>query len=236
MILDCSSYDSAKESIAAIFDIEEESLISLLSPLSPYDGDRSPEDFLYDSMCEAFGEPCDDMSVLWFHGTRVEDESLFYERGILPKSLAREFIEPRLRQLSEGLESIGSNPFAVSISGKQGPHDEGPFAVLIKDVAIHAPGSYHSYVEVPEMVEDIAGCLLGENYGQLVGIYQELASPYVVSFLADAQGYELPNALFFIKRVMDGETENDAGSAANTCFDAEGEVIQPEAIQHIDPL
>lgn len=236
MILDCSSYDSAKKSLVRIFGVKEEELSSILSSLSPYEGDQPPEECLYNSVCEAIGDPSGDISVIWFHGTRVEDENLFHERGILPKSSAREFIEPRLKELAEGLFSSGDNPFTLSLSGKQGPHDEGPFAFLIKDVAIQAPGVNHSYVEVPEIVEDIAGTLLGENYFHLVERFQEVATPYIVSFLANPKGYEIGHALWFLKLVEDGESEIDAGSTANTFFNSEGETILPEKIQYVEPI
>jgi len=236
MILDCSSYDSAKKSLVRIFGVKEEELVSTLISLSPYGGDQPPEECIYNSICEAFGDPSGDISVIWFHGTRVEDETLFHERGILPKSSAREFIEPRLRELAEGLGSSGDNPFSLSLSGKQGPHDEGPFAFLIKDVAIQVSGVNHSYVEVPEMVEDIAGILLGENYIHLVERFQEVSTPYIVSFLADLKGGEVAHALWFLKLVEDGELEIDAGSIANTFFSSEGETIIPEKIQCVEPI
>lgn len=236
MLLDCSSYDSAKGSLIKIFGVKEEELVSTLRSLSPYDSDQPPEESIYNSVCEAFGAPNDDIGVIWFHGTRVEDESLFYEKGILPKSAAREFLEPRLKELAEGLESSGDNPFSFSLSGKQGPHDEGPFAFLIKDVAIKAPKPNHSYVDAPEMVEDISGALLGENYRYLVKRFQEVADPYVVSFLSDSKGYEIAHALWFLKLVEDGESEIDAGSIANTFFDSEGEIILPEDIQGVEPI
>lgn len=68
-----------------------------------------------------------------------------------------------LLKLTIGLEKTGGNPFSNSFAAKQNITDEGPFAFLIKDAAIHAPGANHRYVEAPELVEDIAGCLLGND-------------------------------------------------------------------------
>jgi len=235
MILDCTSHESTKASLIQIFNTTEEKLTSTLKSLSIYNSDdQSPEEVTYSSICDAFGAPSDEVSVIWFHGTRVEDEKHIYHQGILPKSSARQFIEPRLNELAKGLESSGENPFALSILGKQGPHDEGPFAFLFRNVAIHAPGFNRSYTNVPEMVEDISGSLLGENYKQLVKRFQEVSKPCVVSFLSESKGYELPHALYYLKLVEDGELELEAGSAANTFFDSEGRIISSDRIQAIE--
>lgn len=237
MILDCSSYDSTKLSLASIFNTTEDELTALLRSLRPFDNySEPPERVLYADVCSTFGEPRDDIKVLWFHGSRVEDGNLFYEDGILTKSEARKFIEPRLIEMAEGLERSGSNPFSTSISGKQGPHDEGPFAFLIRDVVIQAPSPNHNYLEAPEMVEDIAGTLLGSNYMQLVELFKEVTNPCVVSFLSESKGHELPSALLYLKLVEDGDDDLEAASSANTFFDSEGVVISPDRIQTIEIL
>ena len=186
MLLDCSSYESTKLSLANIFNTTEERLVSALKPLRPFESIcQPPEDILYDNVCDIFGAPRDDINILWFHGTRTDNENLFYEHGILNKSKARRYIEPLLISMSKGLKSSGCNPFSVSLSGKQGIHDEGPFAFLIREVAIQAPVPCHGYLDAPEMVEDIAGTLLGENYLQLVDRFKKITSPYVVSFISE---------------------------------------------------
>lgn len=237
MILDCSCYESAKRTLSEIFSTTEENLISVLRSLSPYESvSQRPEEVIYSSVCDNFGEPSEDLDIIWFHGTRVEDESLFYEKGILPKSTARSLLEPRLKELAEGLKYSGENPFALSLFGKQGEHDEGPFAFLIRDVALHAPEPHHSYVEVPEMVEDISANLLGGNYIELVDRFKEITNPFVVSFISGSEGYELPYALWYLKLIEDGEEEVEAASIANTCFCANGEVISPDKIRGIEAV
>ena len=137
MILDCSNYESTKTSILDIFSTTEDKLASVLQSINPFESIYKPaEEVLYEEACDILGHPKDNISVVWFHGTRTEDLSLFNKLGILTKSEARKFIEPRLKELSEGMESFGSNPFSMSISGKQGDHDEGPFAFLMRDIAI----------------------------------------------------------------------------------------------------
>jgi hypothetical protein len=235
MILDCSSYESSKLSLANIFNTTEERLLSTLRSLDPYKHNYlPPEDALYSSVCDAFSEPENDLSILWFHGTRVLDKNVFYKQGILPKSEARKLLEPRLKEMAGGLKHSGSNPFALSLFGKAGPQDEGPFAFLIRDVVIQAPAPHHNYLDAPEMVEDIAGTLLGDNYIQLVARFKEITQPCIVSFLSVSKGYELPHALMYLKLVGDGETDIEAASSANTCFDSEGAIVFPENIQSVE--
>lgn len=235
MLLDCSSYESTKISLANIFNTTEERLVSALKALRPFESVcQPPEDILYDNVCGIFGAPRDDISILWFHGTRTDNEKLFYEHGILNKSKARKHIEPRLIAMSKGLKSSGCNPFSVSLSGKQGVHDEGPFAFLIREVAIQAPVPYHNYLDAPEMVEDIAGTLLGENYLQLVDRFKEITSPCVVSFTSESKGDELPCALLYLKFIEDGDIDIEAASSANTFFDSEGVVVSPNRIQSVE--
>ena len=235
MILDCSCPESAKKSLSKIFNTTEEQLISAIRSVRQDDSDyQPPQDVIYSYICEIFGAPYGDVKITWFHGTRVEDESLFYKKGILPKSIVRRSLAPRLKELAKDLKHSGENPFSVSLSGKQDPHDEGPFAFLIKDVAIHAPGFTHSYLEAPEMVEDIAGILLGENYSQLVNRFKEITKPFIVSFTSESKGYELRYALWYLKLIEDGYTLIDAASAANTCYCSNGKTIPPEKIQNVE--
>ena len=235
MILDCSSYESTKKSLLDIFCTTEEKLASVLQSINPLESSYKPaEQVLYDEACYILGHPKGNISVVWFHGTRTEDSSLFYKLGILTKSKARKFIEPRLKVLSEGIESFGSNPFSMSLSGKQEAHDEGPFAFLIRDIAIHAPSPNHNYLDAPEMIEDIAGTLLGENYSQLVSRFKETSAPCLVSFISNSKGYELPQALLYLKLVEDGESHFEAASSANTFFDSENVVVSPNRIKSVE--
>ena len=78
--------------------------------------------------------------------------------------------------------------------------------------------------------------MLGRNYIQLVERFKQIARPCVVAFLAPAKGYEIPCVLMYVKLVIDGSTELDAGSSANTFYDAEGEVVLPERIVSVEVI
>lgn len=236
MELDCSSPKTAVTSLAELFDTTEAELLSLLNSVSPYNGDASPENVIYDQVCERFGPPYSLLKVTWFHSTRVEDHTLFLERGILPKSAAKEIIEPRLKELAKDLVAAGDNPFSLSMMGKQGEHDEGPFAFLIRDVAIHAPGGHHNYLQSPEVVEDISGTLLGRNCDALISRFKDITRPYLITFTAEPQGDEIPLALFYVKLIHDGHPLIEAAHGANTCFCGNGRVIPPDQIRSIEHI
>jgi len=231
MILDCSDQNTAWSTVCEIFNTDKSSLTLLLKPLNPYQDHISrPEEYIYKEICGALGHPKSEIKAMWFHGTRTNNIASFHTRGILPKSAIKKEIESALIPLSSGIEKKGNNQFSMSIQGKQTPADEGPFAFLFKEVAIHAPGFNHSYIDAPEMVEDIAGTLLGENYGQLVMRYRSVTKPYIVTFIGEAGQHELSLALWYLNSIVGGDPSVEAADRANTCFNSNGITIDPMRI------
>lgn len=238
MILDCSSYESVKSSLCEAFNTTEDVMASILKSV---ENDGTVDYYTLEqnvelAVREELGAPDSELEVLWFHGTRVEDHRSFYEHGILTKTLVKEQLVSRLSSLATGIEKMGEHPFSLSMSGKNGDHDEGPFAFLIKTIAIQAPGVNHNYTDAPELVEDIAGTLVGQNYRELVSRFQEITQPFIVSFTAKARGDEVFNALFFLKLMLDGQSELEAGYTANTFFNSNAEVILPHRIKSVENL
>lgn len=236
LTLNCSSFESAKNSVAAIFGTDESRLMSFLAGIQHLPSTDEFTKFIYRKACSEFGEPENHIQTVWFHGTRSTDSESFYKNGLLPKSAAREHVRSILLPLAVGIESVGRNPFALSLAGKQTEGDEGPFAVLIKDAAIYAAGSTHSYIETPEMVEDISGSLLGTNFTLLVNRFQEITKPYVVSFIENANSYELRRAVWYLYLIASGESTADAANSANTCFDGMGRIISPKKFEAIEEI
>ncbi len=237
MTLDCSSYEAAKKSLISIFKTSE---LELLHGLRRFDLPDYRNQLhlknLYNHICDVIGHPLENISVTWFHGTRAENDRLFIEHGILPKSEAIQFIKPKLEKLSYGLETFGSYPNEDSIEAKEelGDDDDGPFAFLFREVCIQAPDSIRSYHDTPELVEDIAGSMLGENYKQLVDRYKQVTTPYIVSFLAECSVRELSGALLYVKLVEDGESDIDAAKCANIYFNSKGVIVEPNRIKGIE--
>jgi hypothetical protein len=234
--LDCSSYESAKESVSTIFEIDESELSEFLKSIQSLPTEEEYTEYIYKVFCNKFGPPKGHSHTIWFHGTRTNNIESFKKEGILPKSDSIERVRSALITLSDGLEKVGENPFSMSLAGKQAIIDEGPFAVLIKDVAIHAPGFAHSYIETPEIVEDIAGALFGTNYIHLVERFKAISKPYIISFSEKACDYELRHAVWYLYLVESGEDKIDSSGSASTCFDSRGSKIPPEKIKTIEEI
>lgn len=70
MFLDCSSFESTKDSVIDIFNTSEETLFEILRTIDPFDSNYEPPDeVLYENVCAALGFPNCDIDVIWFHGT-----------------------------------------------------------------------------------------------------------------------------------------------------------------------
>lgn len=228
MILDCSNQDAAWSTVSEIFNTNRSDLYLLLKSIFPYrDRIYKPEEYIYEEVCGVLGEPHSKIKAVWFHGTRTKDIDSFRRRGILPKSVIRREMDSALANLCHGIQKEGENQFDMSIQGKKTPADEGPFAVLFREVAVHAPGFHHSYIDTPEMVEDIAGALFGENYDQLVMRYKSITKPYVIAFTGEAGKHELSLALWYLHSIVDGDAPVEAADRANTCFNSNGVAIDP---------
>lgn len=231
IILDCSSYESAISSACKILDIDRENLRSLLKSINLSEDDEfRPDKYIYRKICLALGDPAKDIIVVWHHGTRAQSIESFHDQGILPKHLVEKEIYLMLEKMSAGMQKKGSNPFGSSILGKQMVNNEGPFAVLFRELAIHASNEHHSYIECPEIIQDISGRILGENYIQLVEKYKSNTEPYVVSFTTEALGHELKHALWYLHSIEDGDSAIDSAARARLFFDSKGLAIEPYRI------
>lgn len=226
--LDCSSFELSEKSVAEIFKVNQSHLMNYLRLIE--DENLSDRD-IYDKVTKKFGFPESHSHTVWFHGTRVADITSFEIHGILTKSEARKYyVEPLLIGLSLGMEKIGENLLSKSIYGKSIINDEGPFAFLIKAAATHAIDNTHSYIDIPEMVEDIAGCLVGEN-PKLIEKFKENTKPFVIPFLETADSNDLIRAVYYLYFIAIGRDPVSAANIANTCFNGEGESVSPEKIK-----
>jgi hypothetical protein len=213
--LDCSSTDSARGTVARLMRI---SISELRESLRDDNAPDVPDDV----------RP---FTVRWFHASRVEDPSTFLREGILPTSAIRRRLTASLRILSEGMVRRGDYPNTMSVAAKWHDRDEGPYAFLVRRAA-----DAHHYLAAPELVQDIAGQLLGANFMQLVEAYQAMTTPCVVSFVGVGEPRHLAGALAFLHRVERGSTEVEAASSPTTCYDAAGRSVKPEEIIEIERL
>lgn len=232
-IVDCSDYKSARKSVAGIFNTTEEKFTRALKSIALYlDADQ-----VYRELQSIIGPPEKNFGITWFHGTRIKDHKSFLEEGILTRSMVAHEIRTTLISLKAELNPSGEYPFKLSSAAKENSNHEGPFANLIKDVAIYSPDAHHDYTCTPEIVEDIAGALVGENYRQLVDRYRNETEPCIVSFVDQSDNEDfLSKAIYYVYLIECGEALIDAASCANTCLNAGGRIIKPQQIVRIEVL
>lgn len=242
VLLDFSNTKSIEDSVLRSFNNKYPDLVSWVKKIQVPDEKNGQEkdDYIFDLVCNKFGDPVSEYETVWFHATRVEDRNSFLREGILPTSMAYEKIKLRLIDLSDGLTKCGNYKHSGSSSDKRNNKDEGPFAKLFKNVGSSSVGCEGSYFEMPELIEDIAGELLGSNYKQLTERFYEATTPYVVLFKDHADMTHLSRGLYYLNLVGSGYAEVDAADEANrhssSNFDSEGRIILPKHIIDIERL
>jgi hypothetical protein len=214
--LDCGSLAVARASAAEIIGIPEHDLRSRLGK-----GDE----------LELPG-PAPEFFVRWFHATRVQDPNDFLVQGILPTSTVRPRLQELLRTLARGLRRQGHYLNAGSLGMKIALRDEGPCAFLVRKGA----WANHQYLEAPELVEDLAGLMLGANYEQLVDRFKSVTVPCIVTFRRPGGPSDLGGALEYLRRVELGSSEVEAAESPTRCFNGGGVPIPAEDIVSVDRL
>lgn len=235
-LINCSDYESARISICNLYEIPVEFLDDYFRSSDEYNEEHVNREFVFHQFTNQFGALTKDFNAVWFHGTRVDNIQKFYEDGILPKSKMRERLQKLLYELSSGMKKEGTYPNMLSFSSKQNENDEGPFAFLIKDAVEHSPGAAHSYIDAPEIVEDIAGLLLGKNYRSLVDAYKSKTMPYVVSFVDSADDFELKHAIWYIYLNSKSINVFEEGAIERCYFNARNRTIHPSKIINIEEV
>tara|TARA_R110001583_G_scaffold171875_1_gene325630 strand:+ start:466 stop:1143 length:678 start_codon:yes stop_codon:yes gene_type:complete len=217
VLLDFSNTKSIEDSVLRSFNNKYPDLVSWVKEIQIPDEKNRQEkdDYIFDLVCNQFGNPVSEYEAVWFHATRVEDSSSFLREGILPTSMAYEKIKSHLIDLSGGLKKYGDYEHSGSSSDKKNDKDEGPFARLFKYVAFSPVGVEGNYLEMPELLQDIAGELLGGNYEQLTARFSKISKSYVISFKDDADMTHLSRGLYYLNLIGHGYTEVDAADTAN---------------------
>lgn len=215
-LLDCRSLASARVTTAELLGIAERDLRSRLAR-----GDATN-----------LLEPAAPFSVHWFHATRVQNPADFLADGILPTGMVQSRLREALRALAPGLRRRGRYPNAGSYGAKISLRDEGPCAFLIRE----AVWANHRYIEAPELVEDLAGLLLGANYGLLVERFQKVTVPCVVTFSRQGTVSDLRGALDYLRRVELGSSPIEAAESPTRCFNGGGVPVPVEDIVSVERL
>lgn len=235
-MIDCSSPDEARLSIAKMLRVDSMSLRTLLSQIASDGPIGDPGSYVAKRVYAVVQAPAFPVTALWFHATRVRNPDGFKRRGLLPKSQMYQPLYAFLQELAVGIESTGTYPNNASVAAKAKINDEGPFAFLCKAAAVKAPGATGRYWNAPEMVEDIAGSLIRGNFDILVQRFQQATVPCVVCFTAPADEYAMESALHYLYLIERGESDEDAAELAGTCYDGRGRAIAANQIVAVEVM
>ncbi len=117
---------------------------------------------------------------------------------------------------------------------KSNDHDHwGPYGMLVREVAFClAEVGNHDYLDIPEIVEDIALCFAEQYEFDLRSAFIENSKPCIVKFI-DQNPHEwcLTPALYYLYTKFRGES---LSRWCNTCFDGQGKPVRPDQIKLIE--
>lgn len=147
----------------------------------------------------------------FFHGSRVRNPSSFVRQGIRPLGdmvdqiwselydLVADEIDPSrwatLRRQLDGRSPHTGGHSAHLYRSKVGDRiHHGPFAQLVREHSLNPPWGMHDYLDIPEIVEDIARCV-GMD---LEMRFRRSTTPCIVKFARPRAGVgDLASALFY---------------------------------------
>ena len=235
--LDCETFETALQSVSKIMNIPLEELrIHLVN--TDYEAlyeeqqfQLSFEEFVLRTVCNTFHVNDFRIDLIyWFHLSRTMHPEWFSEKGILS---LRE-MEPILRADIDKLRLQIPDPPNYDFNGITYCmiHDscrQGPFAMLIKDVAYcHDEIGHHDYLSIPECVED-----MGTGVAKL---FFDNSKPIIVKFYAppqfEAEAY-LESVLCYLYCVLN---QKDLFVGCNTCYEAPLHRIFPEDIVYVEEV
>lgn len=235
--LDCETYETALRSVSKIMCIPQEELLSHFVNTdyeTLYEEQQfqlSFEEFVFRTVCNTFH--VDDIRIdliYWFHLSRTMHPEWFYEKGILS---LRE-MEPLLHADIEQLRRQMPNPPHYTCRGTTYSmlHDsyrQGPFAMLVKDVAFcHDEIGHHDYLSIPECVEDMGA--------DIAKLFYNNSTSVIVKFHAVPQFYAeayLENVLCYLYCALN---KKELFIECNTCYEAPLHKILPEDIDYVEEV
>lgn len=198
LTLDCSSRETALDSVAAVLSLGQSQLMSVISTIDldvecdkpDYLGD--PNRTLWDAVLLAAGlptpRPVDE--VRWFHLTRVPMGTAFDE-GILPLSGSLDRIWAMLLSVFAGthhhkqlevLRAKGVYNFQYQLKVGVDLH-AGPYAMLVRESAFRwKEMGAHDYLGMPEIAQDICGGYLEAFHEDIEPDLRAALTPCIVSF------------------------------------------------------
>lgn len=232
-LLNCESPDAALNSLGKILGFAPNILLSRLRSTKIDANDRADEVEEKLGVHFLLEEIEVDFSVCWFHGARLHQNHTVLTEGLLPTHIVRPRLKALLQSLSVGLERSGESPFSISQNFK--PKKEGPFGMLCRTAVVSPAGCDGNYIDRPELIDDIAGELLGENFRDLTDRFANESDPCVVHFAGPAFGSTFKKALRYVYEThIEGRDDVESAASLNAYFDGGGEIIPAERILKLE--
>jgi len=245
--LDCHDLDSALTSLGGLLSTDPRRLKARLTGLTPAEFERtifgSPypaPQVLWDRIVGSRTVPPTPDLVYWFHATRVPPETDFAE-GIqhLTERLPR--IKEFLAALAARIDQNSPEPPPGSWTHNGSFHYHlktsdrlhwGPFAFLVRDAIVRRGSFTHDYLATPEIVEDLAGMMVGDRAPLLIGEFRNATRPCIVKFRsAEPRADVVRVALYYAYSTL---WRQEQSIDTNTCFDGGGQTISFSDIVQIE--
>jgi len=182
----------------------------------------------------------------WFHLTRTNKNKLLND-GLLPLGLIIDKIwnylyslinleinEYEWKSFRKHLENDMGNHYAELYRLKlNNKNSWGPYAMLIKESAFKSSEmGNHDYLKIPEIIEDICICFEEKYKINLAKIFINNTKPCIIKFsVKGGEYYLLKPILYYIYCTMHNKS---LSIYSNTCFNAEGELINSDSILKIE--
>ncbi len=181
-VLDCETFDTTLRSVADAINRPTSTLLNLLRRFDPASvAGPDPLESTAPVLLRPLGLKLSDVrftAVYYFHGTRVADPESFLRDGILPltgmldriwsalyelwadRMSHHEWVALRQRVETGQLTPGDDDHWARVYRDKVGEaSDPGPYASLVRDLVLYPVEGHYDYLAVPEIVQDIAGCV-----------------------------------------------------------------------------
>lgn len=248
LVLDCSSVDTAAESLCRLLRLSRADLDSRVADIDvDWNHDNtSPEDQVLIQFGVDPNAPPAPTAVRWFHATRALPGTTFAE-GLLPTVAALPKMWEALgtcarRWLSDAawIEyqqsfSRANRRFAAQFRRKHmAPGWEGPFGFLVKDAALQKHNSHKDFTRLCETMEDICADFEEVHGFPLRQAYEEVSRRCLVVFrsLGERHG-TVRAAANYVFRSLRGI---ECGLHCNTNFSGEGKPVPFSLIDGVEWL
>lgn len=248
-ILDCSTGETALESLAVGFDCSTDQIKNVLLSINIeeifekyFDTiEVSSSVYLYQFVVEKLGKHKPLTEVVWFHGTRTLDSNNLSD-GVFPlnnavdivwdtllSSAPNESVKANLKQLFS--DGVGDHLYELRT---QNEIHWGPYGILVRDVAFNTKSlRQHDYLGMPELVEDILNGYKKKFGVALFEYYSEVLVPKLVKFKCTSSIHDgcVETALGYLYTYVKGD---DICGLAVRCIDKKGIPIYKEDILAVE--